>query len=52
LRLISVRFSAVAAAEGQLEMFAAQDEKRRRLAQVLDRLNQGTGNAVRHGHQL
>lgn len=53
LRLISIRFSSVAEEAGQLEMFATQDEKRRRLAQVLDRLNQaGPGGAVRHGHQL
>lgn len=53
LRLISIRFSAVAEEAGQLEMFAAQDEKRRRLAQVLDRLNQtSSGGTVRHGHQL
>lgn len=53
LRLISVRFSSVAQEAGQLEMFAAQDDKRRRLAQVLDRLNQaGSSGTVRHGHQL
>ena len=37
----------------QLEMFADGDEKRRRLAGVLDRLNQGGRAAVvQHGHQL
>jgi DNA polymerase IV len=53
LRLISVRFSGVEEGGTQLEMFAETEEKRRRLAGVLDRLN-GTGaNAVvQHGHQL
>jgi DNA polymerase-4 len=53
LRLVSVRFSGVETAAGQLEMFAEADEKRRRLAGVLDRLNEQSGGAVvRHGHQL
>lgn len=53
LRLVSVRFSAVEDRPAQLEMFGHDDEKRRRLAQVLDRLNQGGKNAiVTHGHQL
>ena len=54
LRLLSVRFSGVEDAPAQLEMFAQVDEKRRRLAGVLDRLNARKKNAavVRHGHQL
>ncbi len=53
LRLVSVRFSTVEESAGQLEMFAESDEKRRRLAGVIDRLNQtGRNLAVRHGHQL
>lgn len=53
LRLVSVRFSNVADAAVQLEMFAEADEKRRRLAGVLDRLNQGgKATVVQHGHQL
>ena len=54
LRLVSVKFSNVEDAPAQLEMFAQSDEKRRRLASVLDRLNAGGKNAavVRHGHQL
>ena len=53
LRLVSVRFSNVADEAVQLEMFAEADEKRRRLAGVLDRLNQGGRAAVvQHGHQL
>ncbi|MBI5693507.1 MAG: DNA polymerase IV [Verrucomicrobia bacterium] len=53
LRLVSVRFSGVEEGERQLEMFTEAEEKRRRLAQVLDRLNQGGRQAVvRHGHQL
>lgn len=53
LRLVSVRFSNVADEAVQLEMFAEAEEKRRRLAGVLDRLNQGGRRAVvQHGHQL
>jgi DNA polymerase-4 len=52
LRLVSVRFSGVEGSGGQLEMFAEQDEKRRRLAGVLDKLNAKGSPAVRHGHQL
>ncbi len=53
LRLVSVKFSGVDAGPDQLEMFTEADEKRRRLAAVLDRLNEGSRNVrVRHGHQL
>src|SRR5688572_24651910 len=53
LRLVSVRFSNVEDPAVQLEMFAESDEKRRRLAAVLDRLNQrGRAALVQHGHQL
>jgi len=53
LRLVSVRFSTVEESAGQLEMFAQTDEKRRRLAGVLDKLNRvGRDAVVRHGHQL
>ena len=53
LRLVSVRFSTVEDGGGQLEMFAESDEKRRRLAGVLDQLNrQGRAAIVQHGHQL
>jgi len=53
LRLISVRFSNVEDGPTQLEMFANADEKRRRLAGVLDRLNdRGRTAVVQHGHQL
>jgi len=53
LRLVSVRFSGVTDAAVQLEMFAEGDEKRRRLAAVLDKLNAGGREAVvRPGHQL
>jgi DNA polymerase-4 len=53
LRLVSVRFSSVAAPELQLEMFAETDDRRRRLAGVLDALNRGgTARRVKHGHQL
>ena len=55
LRLISVKFSGVEDGPAQLEMFAQTDEKRRRLASVLDKLNSAGKRAtaaVRHGHQL
>jgi len=53
LRLVSVRFSNVEEGGAQLEMFAEDEEKRRRLAGVLDKLNQSGRNViVQHGHQL
>jgi DNA polymerase-4 len=53
LRLVSVRLSGVEAGPAQLEMFAQADEKRRKLAGVLDRLNRGgRESVVIHGHQL
>ncbi len=53
LRLVSVRFSCVEEKGGQLEMFGQGDEKKRRLAAVLDKLNaKGSSGVVRHGHQL
>ncbi|MBI5768997.1 MAG: DNA polymerase IV [Verrucomicrobia bacterium] len=53
LRLISVKFSGVDDGPAQLEMFAQTDEKRRRLAGVLDQLNRRAGDhVVQHGHQL
>lgn len=53
LRLVSVRFSNVEAAPAQLDLFADDGAKRRRLAAVLDRLNdRGRSGVVRHGHQL
>lgn len=53
LRLVSVRFSGVEEQGAQLEMFAQTEEKKRRLAAVLDKLNaRGAKGVVRHGHQL
>jgi DNA polymerase-4 len=53
LRLVSVRFSGVEEKGAQFEMFGQTDEKKRRLAAVLDKLNtQGKKSIVRHGHQL
>jgi len=53
LRLVSVRFSGVEEPAAQLEMFAQGEEKKRRLAAVLDQLNNGGKKAiVRHGHQI
>ncbi|MEY2882114.1 MAG: hypothetical protein RLZZ15_4494, partial [Verrucomicrobiota bacterium] len=42
----------VADGAGQLEMFAESDEKRRRLAGVLDKLNATAKSPVSRGHQL
>ena len=53
LRLVSVRFSNVEGKGAQLEMFTQPDEKKRRLAAVLDKLNErGRRTVVQHGHQL
>lgn len=52
LRLVSVRFSNVEEKPAQLEMFGQTEEKKRRLASVLDRLNQRGAGAVKRGHQL
>ena len=53
LRLVSVRFSSVEEKGGQLEMFGQTDDKKRRLAAVLDKLNhRGKKSIVQHGHQL
>jgi DNA polymerase-4 len=55
LRLVSVRFSAIEdAAAAQLDLFrTASDDKRRKLASVLDQLNaQGREMRVKHGHQI
>lgn len=53
LRLVSVRFSNVEEKGSQLEMFGQTDDKKRRLAAVLDQLNEhGKKGVVRHGHQL
>jgi DNA polymerase IV len=53
LRLVSVRLSGVGSGPAQMEMFSQEDEKRRKLAGVLDRLNRfGQDSVVVHGHQL
>jgi DNA polymerase-4 len=53
LRLVSVKLSGVDAGPDQLEMFSQADDKRRKLAGVLDKLNrQGRDSVVVHGHQL
>ena len=52
LRLVSVRFSTVEDKPAQLEMFGQTEEKKRRLASVLDKINAGKTPAVRRGHQL
>jgi DNA polymerase-4 len=53
LRLVSVRLSGVEDQPAQLEMFAQRDEKRRRLAGVVDRLNRRAPEpTVKRGHQL
>ena len=56
LRLVSVKLSGVESGPEQMEMFAQDEEKRRRLAAVIDQLNharrRGELPRVRHGHQL
>lgn len=52
LRLVSVRFSGIEEPGAQLEMFAQTEEKKRRLAAVLDKLNTGKTPTVKRGHQL
>ncbi len=55
LRLVSVRFSAIEdGAAAQLDLFrSVADDKRRKLASVLDQLNaQGRDVRVKHGHQI
>jgi DNA polymerase-4 len=53
LRLVSVRFSSVEDKAAQLEMFAETNEKKRRLAAVLDQLNaKGKATIVQRGHQI
>lgn len=53
LRLVGVRLSGVEERGGQMEMFAQAEEKRRRLAGVMDRLNRGGREPlVQRGHQL
>lgn len=53
LRLVSVKFSGVDDRPRQLNMFSVEtDEKRRKLAAVLDQLNKGKVARVQHGHQL
>jgi DNA polymerase-4 len=53
LRLVGVRLSGVGEGADQLELFAEGDERRRRLAGAVDRLNRGSpGTVVTHGHQL
>jgi len=53
LRLVSVRLSGIGEDAPQLELFAQTDDKRRRLAAVVDQLTQfGKQPVVQHGHQL
>ena len=53
LRLVSVRLSGVGEDPSQLEMFDQAEERRRRLAGVVDRLNRGGNESVvKRGHQL
>jgi DNA polymerase-4 len=52
LRLVSVRFSGIEDRPAQLEMFGETEDRKRRLAAVLDKLNTGKQPAVKHGHQL
>ena len=48
-----MRLSGVEDGERQLDMFGQTDDKRRRLATFMDRLNASQlGASVLHGHQL
>jgi DNA polymerase-4 len=53
LRLVSVRLSGVGDSPEQIQMFSQDEDRRRRLAGIVDRLNRGgCGAGVTHGHQL
>lgn len=53
LRLVSVKLSGVEDGPAQMDIFAAKDEKRRTLAEVMDRLNHtGEGPGLMRAHQL
>ncbi len=53
LRLISVRLSGVDHGGAQMDIFAGQDDKRRRLAGLMDQLNaRKEGSGVMRGHQI
>jgi DNA polymerase-4 len=53
LRLVGVRLSGIVSGPEQLEMFSGDDERRRSLAGVLDRINMGgRASIVVRGHQL
>jgi DNA polymerase IV len=52
IRLVSVKLSGVHAPEAQLAMFAQQEERRRRLAGVVDGLNRKGADIIVRGHQL
>jgi DNA polymerase-4 len=52
LRLVGVQFSGVAGRDPQLELFADSDERRRLLAEAVDRLNAGGATRVMQGHRL
>jgi DNA polymerase-4 len=53
LRLVSVKFSGIEDPDGQLHMFASDDDRRHKLAVALDSLRERKGaGAVLRGHQL
>jgi DNA polymerase-4 len=53
LRLVSVKFSGIEDPDGQLHMFASDDDRRHKLAVALDSLREQKGaGAVLRGHQL
>jgi DNA polymerase-4 len=52
IRLVSVKLSGVDSGPAQMEMFAQAEEKMRRLAGIVDRLNKGGREAVVHGHKI
>lgn len=52
IRLVGVRLSGIEEPAPQLEIFAEEGQRQRRLAAVLDRLNAAAAGSVRRGHQL
>jgi DNA polymerase-4 len=53
LRLVSVRFSGIEEPDGQMQIFAADDERRHKLAAALDSIRERKGaGAILRGHQL
>ncbi len=52
LRLAAVRFSGIGEESPMLDLFAGDEERKRKLAGVADALNLKTGGGIKHGHQV